>query len=474
MSDPSFSLTRRGLLAAGGASLVTPALARAAAAPDPWAIAAAIVARVKPPVFPDRDFPITRYGARGDGRTNDGAAIAAAIAACAAAGGGRVVVPAGIFLTGAIRLRSNVNLHLVDGANLRFSTNPADFPLVHTRWEGMELINYSPLVYAYRERNVAVTGKGMLDGQGGAAHWWSWKGKWGGTTDHGWREGMPNQIPARNRLLAMVEANVPLEKRVFGDGAYLRPAFIQPYGCENVLIEGVKLRGAPFWQVHPVLCRNLIVRGLDIFGHGPNNDGCDPESCRDVLIEDNSFDTGDDCIAIKAGRNAQGRQIPVPSENIVIRNCRMKEGHGGIVVGSEIAAGVRNVFGEKCRMDSPELWYALRFKNNAMRGGVLENFHFRDLDVGTVGRAAITCDFNYEEGPNGPHKPVLRDITIERLDVANCAMVLDAQGFANAPVERIAIRDSRFSGVTKPSIVKNVEGLALANVQVNGKPMTTL
>jgi polygalacturonase len=468
------AMNRRTLLAGASAVLATPVLAKAAPSRDPWAMAAAIVARIRAPVFPDRDFPIIRYGARGDGRTDDGRAIAAAIAACAAAGGGRVVVPAGTFLTGAIRLRSNVNLHLAEGSVLRFSTNPADYPLVHTRWEGMELINYSPLVYAYRERNVAVTGSGTLDGQSDSAHWWSWKGKWGGTIDHGWREGMPNQLAARNRLLAMVEANVPLARRVFGDGFYLRPAFIQPYGCENVLIEGVRLRGAPFWQVHPVLCRNVTVRGLDIYGHGPNNDGCDPESCRDVLIEDTSFDTGDDCIAIKAGRNGQGRAIRVPSENIVVRNCRMKEGHGGIVIGSEISAGVRNVFGEKCRMDSPELWYALRFKNNAMRGGVLENFHFRDIEVGTVGRAAITCDFNYEEGPNGPFKPVLRDVTVERLNVANCAMVLDAQGFPNAPVERLTISDSRFGGVSRPSIVKNVEGLKLENVRVNGRIVTAL
>jgi polygalacturonase len=463
------------MIATGGAALMAPSLARAARPPeDPWRLAAQIVARVKPPIFPRRDFPVTRFGARGDGRTHDGSAIAAAIAACAAAGGGRVVIPAGVFMTGAIRLRSNVDLHVSKGATLRFSTDTADYPLVHTRWEGMELINYSPLVYAYRERNIAITGEGTVDGQGSAAHWWSWKGPWQGTTDQGWRKGMPNQTPARTKLLAMVEAGVPLEQRVFGDGAYLRPAFVQPYDCENVLIEGIKLRGSPFWQVHPVLCRNVLVRGLDILGHGPNNDGCDPESCRDVVIENTRFDSGDDCIAIKAGRNAQGRQIPVPSENIVVRNCLMKEGHGGIVIGSEISAGVRNVFGEKCRMDSPDLWYALRFKNNAMRGGVLENFHFRDLDVGTVGKAAITCDFNYEEGTHGPYKPVLRDVTIERLNVAHCAMVLDAQGFANAPVERLTIRDSRFMGVTKPSIVNNVEGLTLAGVQVNGRAVQAL
>ena len=152
----------------------------------------------------------------------------------------------------------------------------------------------------------------------------------------------------------------------------------------------------------------------------------------------------------------------------------MKQGHAGIAIGSEISGGVRNVFGERNRMDSPDLWYALRFKNNAMRGGLLEQFHFRDIEVGTVGRAAITCDFNYEEGPHGPYKPILRDVSVERLNVANCTRVLDAQGLPGAPVERLIIRDSRFAGVTQPSIVKNVEGLVLDRVTVNGRPVSSI
>src|SRR5436305_9421425 len=208
---PQLPMTRRALLAGAGAGLALPALVRAApGSDDPWRLAAAIVARVRPPVFPGRDFPVTRYGARGDGRTRADAGIRAAIAACAAAGGGRVLVPAGDYPTGAIRLRSNVNLHLEEGARLRFSTDPRDYPLVHTRWEGMELINYSPLLYAYRERNVAITGKGMIDGQGDASHWWRWKGEWHGTIDHGWRPGQSDQRPARERLLAMVERGTPL------------------------------------------------------------------------------------------------------------------------------------------------------------------------------------------------------------------------------------------------------------------------
>ena len=467
-SHDFLSPSRRQLL--GGLALAGLAPRALAAPADPWDAARAIAARVRAPVFPPRAFDVVAHGAKGDGTTLNSAAFARAIAACVKAGGGRVHVPAGRYLTGAVRLESNVELHLDANATLLFSTDPADYPLVHTRWEGVELMNYSPLVYAYRAKNVAVTGKGMLDGQADAQHWWNWVQGWKGTVDNGWRAGMPSAHTDQQALWAFAESDVPVEKRIFGPGHFLRPPLVQFYACENVLLEGVRLRRSPFWQVHPVLCRNLIVRGVELVGHGPNNDGCDPESCRDVLIEDVLFDTGDDCIAIKSGRNGEGRKFATPTEDVLIRNCVMKEGHAGIAIGSEISGGVRRVFGEKCRMDSPDLWYALRFKNNAMRGGVLEDFWYRDIDVGQVGRAAITCDFNYGEGAKGPYKPILRNVNIERLRVANARMVIDAQGLPGAPVRGVTIRDSSFDGVTQPDIVKNVEGLRFENVRVNGAP----
>lgn len=471
LSAPS----RRDVLRFGGAGAALAAAMPAFAAPaDPWQHAAAIVRAVRRPRFPGRTFAITAYGAKGDGVTLNTDAIGRAIAECAAKGGGRVLVPEGVFLTGAVHLKSNVELHLAEGATLRFSTDTKDYPLVLTRWEGMELINYSPLIYAYGQKNIGITGSGTLDGQGSAQHWWSWKGEWHGTVDGGWRAGMPNQLPARKRLFEMAEAGVPVEKRVFGDGSYLRPSFIEPYACENVLIEGVKLRGAPFWQVHPVLCRNVIVRNLDILGHGPNNDGCDPESCAMVVIEGCTFDTGDDCIAIKSGRNADGRRIARPTEDVVIRECRMKEGHGGVTIGSEISGGVRQVFAENCTMDSADLYYALRFKNNAARGGLLEDFHFRDIAVGQVSKAAIGCDFNYEEGANGAFTPVLRGLTIERLHTSGASRVIDSQGLPNAPVTDVTLRDSSFDGVHDASIVRYTERLRLERVRVNGKEIQSL
>lgn len=468
-------LRRRDFLQATGAlALGHSILARTASASPPessaeaWQRAADIVRNVRAPQFPDRVFAITSYGAKPDGASLNTQAIADAIEACARSGGGRVVVPAGRFRTGAIHLLSNVNLHLDDRATLLFDTDPASYPLVFTRWEGIELMNYSPLIYARRQKNIAVTGRGTLDGQGSATNWWPWKGPWSGSTEYGWQEGMPDQRPARKKLFAMAEAGVPVEQRIFGDGGRLRPPFIQPYDCQNVLIEGVRLRNSPFWNIHPVLCRNVIVRGVDVHGLGPNNDGLDPESVDHLLIEDCDFDTGDDCIAVNSGRNADGRRLATPAQNIVIRNCRMQEGHGGLVVGSQISGGARHVFAENCRMDSPNLWYAIRFKNNALRGGLLENFYYRDLDVGRVARAAVTCDFNYEEGANGSFVPQLEAVVIERVRVKEAVRVLDSQGLPQAPVNDLTLRDCSFDGVTRPSVVRHTRSVNLDNVRVNG------
>jgi polygalacturonase len=440
-----------------------------APASDPWAEADRIVARIVVPVFPARDYPITDYGAVSGGTAKCTEAIAKAIAACAAAGGGRVMVPPGVWLTGPIHLKSNVNLHLAKGATLLFSRDPADYlPLVLTRWEGVECMNYSPLVYAFEAENVAVTGAGTLDGQASDEFWWPWKGK---ANFGGWKPGTPNQDAARKKLFAMGDAGTPVAERVFGEGSYLRPNFFEPYRCKNVLIEGVTLRNAPFWEVHPVLCHSVTVKGLTIDSAGPNTDGCDPECCTDVLIENCSFNTGDDCIAIKSGRNGDGRRVNVPSQNIVIRGCTMKDGHGGVTIGSEITGGVHNVFAENCRMDSPNLGNALRIKNNAMRGGNLSNFHFRRIVVGQVAHAVLTIDFNYEEAGNGAFHPVLNGVHVSSVVSAKSRYGIDVQGLANAEVNDITLDHCSFDHVADGNIVKFVRGLKFDRFTINGKPV---
>ncbi|MCX6622146.1 MAG: glycoside hydrolase family 28 protein [Acidobacteria bacterium] len=392
-------------------------------------------------------------------------AIAAAIAACHAAGGGAVRVPEGSFLTGAIHLRSNVNLHLDAGATLRFSTNPGHYlPLVFTRWESIECMNYSPLIYAFRQTNIAITGQGTLDGQAGPTAWWPWKGR----KEFGWTPGTPNQAPARAALEAAGEHDLPVPERVFGNGHYLRPSFVQPYGCSNVLVEGVTIRNSPMWEVNPVLCRNVIVRNVKIDSHGPNNDGCNPECSTDVLVEGCRFDTGDDCIAIKSGRNRDGRRVGAACENIIIRGCTMKDGHGGVTIGSEVSGNVRNVFVEDCRMDSPLLERALRIKSNSYRGGIVENVSFRNVTIGQVSQAILHVDFFYEEGEGGPYQPVVRNILVENVTCRQSRYALYLRGFKDAPIRDVHLKNCTFASVARPDVTDHVEGLRLDNVRING------
>ncbi|MEO6568587.1 MAG: glycoside hydrolase family 28 protein [Opitutaceae bacterium] len=428
-----------------------------ASEPTGWDAVPAILSRIKPHTFSARDFVITDHGAVAGG-ADCTAAIRAAIAACNTAGGGRVVVPAGVFHTGAIHLKSNVNLHVSEGATLMFSTDPAKYlPVVLTRWEGVECMSYSALIYAFEQENIAVTGKGTLDGGADLNTWWAWNDK---------RTSPQKQKPGRERLFDLGEKGVPVAERVLGDGSFLRPNFIQPYRCKNILIEGVTILRSPMWEVHPVLCTNVTVRGLTINSHGPNNDGVDPESCRDVLIENCYFDVGDDCIAIKSGRNNDGRRLATPSENLIIRGCTMKDGHGGVVLGSEISGGVRNVFVENCKMDSPNLDRALRFKNNAVRGGVLENVFMRNVEIGRVSEAVLTIDLLYEEGSRGAFKPIVRNVEIANVTSKNSPRVMFIAGFEGAIVDDIRFIDSKFEGIESTEHMSHAGSVSFRGVTI--------
>ncbi len=412
-----------------------------------WDQVPKILARISAPKIPDRDFDIVQFGAVADGKTDASPALTQAIAACAKAGGGRVVVPAGEFLTGPIHLRSNMALHLAaTNSVLKFSTDTKRYlPVVFTRFEGIECYNYSPLIYAFGQTNIALTGLGTIDGQAEESNWLAWKGRKGPAAG--------TQKAARARLDKMNNEGTPVSQRIFGEGDFLRPPFVEFNLCRNVLIEGIKIRRSPMWELHPLLCTNVIVRGVDINSHGANNDGCDPESCADVLIEKCIFDTGDDCIAIKSGRNADGRRVGVPSQNIIIRDCTMRDGHGGTTIGSEISGGVKNVFVENCEMSSPDLTCALRLKSNAMRGGVLENIFMRNVNVGVVHDSVLQIDFLYEEGAKGEQKPIARNVVMENIKVAQTPRVLNVRGFPAAIITDVRIYNSVFKQVKKPDQV---------------------
>jgi polygalacturonase len=471
----------RELLAAGAALALAPRIAWAQSAPpplvvdpkNPWASLPDLLARITPPRIPRRDFVITKYGG----------SISRAIDSAHKAGGGRVVVPAGDYETGPIHLKSRVELHVAAGATLRFTRDTSKYPLVLTRWEGVELMNYSPLVYAFECEDIAVTGEGTLDGQADEEHWWPWKGVTTGkrtdvtTNNEGpfdSAQGRPApQLADRNQLLQQAEEGVPVAQRVYGPGHFLRPSFIEPYRCKNVLIEGVTIRNAPFWVTHPTLCTNVTVRGIKVDSHGPNNDGCDPESCRDVLIEECLFDTGDDCIALKSGRNADGRRLRTPVENVVVRNCVMKDGHGGITVGSEISGGARNVFAEKCRLDSENLERALRFKTNTLRGGVIENVFVRDIEIGVVNLAPIEIDLRYEPRDQGPFIPEVRNILVERMTSKKSKHALYIVGLEQAPIRNVVVRDSAFRGVAQGHVIEGMVELTLDRVITEAAPKET-
>lgn len=430
---------------------------------DPWDEVGEIRAQINVPEFPDKDFLITDYGAVGDGETKTTEAFKKAIQECSESGGGRVVVPHGTFLTGAIHLKSNVNLHLMDSARILFSRDTADYlPLVFSRWEGMELMNYSPFIYAYEQENIAITGNGILDGNANNEYWWPWCG----APRFGWIEGTPKQTKDRDLLHEFNHQQIDPESRIFGPGHYLRPQFVQTYKCKNVLISDVKLINSPMWNIHPVLCENVTIENVKVISLGPNNDGCNPESCKNVLIKNCYFDTGDDCIAIKSGRDEDGRRINKPSENLIIEGCHMKEGHGGVVIGSEISGGARNIFAQNLTMDSPNLDRVLRIKTSSSRGGVIENIYMKDVKVGTYKEAAVKCNMFYEAA--GEHMPVIRNIIVENMVVENGGKYgVLVRAYEESPVENLQLINCTINNVEIPVEVDHVKDLEFTNVTIN-------
>ena len=439
---------------------------------EAFAQAEAIVNAIKQPVFPDSTFLITDFGAvEGDSTALYHESINNAILACHNAGGGKVVVPQGTFYTGPITLLSHVNLHIEEGATLKFSTNPTDyFPAVLSRWEGIDCYNAHPLIYAYQAENIALTGEGTLDGQGSKTDWWYMKG--GRHTI----EGMPDQITSggRARLFGAAENGIPVEERIMTPADALRPPFVSFMNCTSALIEGVYITNSPFWVIHPIFCQDLIVRGVRINSHGPNNDGCDPESCKNVLIENCVFDTGDDCIAIKSGRNNDGRKWNIPSENIIVRRCQMKDGHGGVVVGSEISGGYRNLYVEDCEMDSPNLDRVVRIKTNACRGGVIENLFVRNVRVNECNEAVMRINLLYEpnEDCNAAFPPVVRNVYLSNVTSQKSKYGIIIDGFENkANVYNIHVTDCEFNNVSKGNtrISGMTENICLDNLKINGE-----
>ena len=442
---------------------------------------------IRTPQFADKVYLITKYGAKATtekgGQAADVAAlnqkaIQKAIDRCSKKGGGRVVVPAGCtFLTAAIELKSGVNLEVQEGAVLQFVFQPELYPIVETSWEGLECFNLSPCVYAFRAHDIAITGTGTIDGGGSNDTWWPWCG----SPRFGWKEGTVSQkLEARPRLLKNGEDGIPMyneqgqrsPERVFGPKDGLRPQLVSFNKCERILLEDVTLLRSPFWVIHPLHSTDITVRRVKMINDGPNGDGCDPECCDRVLIEDCFFNTGDDCIAIKSGRNRDGRERNMPSKNIIIRRCEMKNGHGGVVVGSEISGGCQNVFAHDCVMDSPELERVLRIKTNSCRGGIIENINMRNITVGQCKEAVLKINLDYEHNEiccRG-FNPTVRNIYMENVTSQKSkygVLVIALDTVCN--VYDVTVRNCRFNGVQQGNkITGQTRNISYDNYLCNG------
>jgi polygalacturonase len=409
---------------------------------------------VREPVFPERLFDIRDYGAVPDGTTLNTEAFRRAVEDCHALGGGTVRVPEGDWLTGPIHLRSHVCLHLARGARVRFSTRYEDYlPVVFTRWEGVECYNYSPLIYAIDCENIAVTGEGTFDGQG--EDWWHWK---------------QLQHPAAKELYHAQFNGVPVEKRVFGtEKAALRPQFLQTIRCRNVCFEGVTFVNGPMWTMHPVYCVDVIVRGVTVKTSGPNGDGLNPDSCRNVLVEGCSFDTSDDCIAINAGMNEDGWRVGIPCERIHIRNCTMSEGHGAISIGSGMSGGVRDLYAHDCTVTGGD--QGIRLKSMRGRGGVIERVYFENFDLSGLRMEAILLNMFYgassaESTSQTP--PAFHDIHIRNITCKSAGAAIVLRGLPEQPVQRVFLEGLDLTS-DRGIFCHEVEDLSLKDVTLRAQ-----
>lgn len=403
------------------------------------------------PVIPDRTVSILDFGASESKPITD--SVSRAINELSAQGGGHVVIPKGNWTSGAIRLESNIDLHFDDGAYLSFSTDPKDYPIVFTVYEGIRCYNYSPLIYAKDVENVSITGNGQLEG--GGEEWWKWA----------------KNLRGRDILY---NSGLPLEKRVFGTPELaLRPMFIQIISAKNLLIEGITLRNSPCWTVHPIYCEDVIVRGVTIENPtvSPNTDGINIESSNRALVENCTVvTTGDDMFCLKAGRNEDAWEVAIPCENVVIRNCRSlgESKSGGIVFGSEMSADIRNVLAENCEFANNVNCARLKAKDG--RGGVVENVDIKNLHLGR-GMRGINLSFRYSceatDAPKEPmkHMPTFRNVYFEDITCDDVDIGISIDNVPGGVMDNIHFKNININATTCLT-ADSVSGLFFDNVNL--------
>lgn len=415
-----------------------------------------IVKRIQLPTIPSFKIVVTKLGAKGDSISNAKPAFDKAMALCKKKNGGTIIVPKGVYtLNGPIHFVSNVKLHLEDGAKIRFGSNTKDYPLVLTSWEGTMLYNYSPMIYGNNVENIAITGNGIIDGEAKNT-WIKWK-----------------PLEGKDKLLSreMNHKNTPIKERIFGEGHYLRPQLIQFLNSKNILVENVQIEDSPFWCIHLLKSKSITIRGVKYNAHNNNNDGIDPEYSSDILIENVLFDNADDNVAIKAGRDDEGRSnSDTPSENIVIRNCEFKGLHA-IVIGSEMSAGVRNVFVENSKFRG-YLKRGIFIKTNSDRGGYVKDIYFNNLAFGKV-EDCLYITANYHGEGSGLFPSKVSDISfsnISCIEATNTGIVIE--GFPDKKVANIKLDNINIQSAKNGTTVTNSENVTINEVVIGVKATT--
>jgi polygalacturonase len=404
-------------------------------------------------------YDVRNFGAVGDGAKLCTEAIRSAIASAEAKGGGAIYFPAGTFLTGPIRLESHITLFLDAGSILKFSTNFDDYlPMVPSRWEGIEVTNFSPLIYAQNAEDIAIRGRGTLDGQGRA--WWNYLPV-ARTHKTENRDKWQQEFTRLNPHPLVAPSYKTLEL------GFMRPPFIQPYNCTNVLIEGVTIINSPFWTVTPLYCENVNIDNVIIHNPvSPNTDGIDPDSCRKVHISNCDISVGDDCITIKSGRDADGRRVGKPAEDYVISNCTMANGHGGVTIGSEASAGVKNITVANCVFNGTDR--GIRIKSTRGRGGVIEDVRISNIVMRNIKQEAIIITAFYEKSqpePVSERTPYFHDIRISGI-TGDAKIAGEFTGLTEKPLQGISLTDVKLDSVTGITIT-DAQNIGLHNVTIN-------
>lgn len=392
------------------------------------------------PHFPARDFSIADYA--GD--------VYAAMAACAAAGGGRVVVPAGTWLSkGPVHFKSNCLLWLDEKAELRFTDDPQDYlPAVHTTWEGSECMNYSPLIYAYGCENVGIAGKGLIHPirKGWAK----------------WDKRPPAHMQMTANLYHWMSTNAVVSARdVTKDEGNFRPHLIQFNRTKNILLRDFRIKDAPFWTQHLYLCKSVLMEGVDSYAHGHNNDGVDIEMTQDVIIRNCRFDQGDDGIVLKSGRNQDAWRLNTPTKNVVVRDCTLVEGHGLLVLGSEMAGGVENVYMHDCRAIGKNVLRMMFLKTNERRGGFLRNVWMERCTAENIryGALEIATDVLYQWAKLPTYEVRLTEIdNINMVDctIQNAERLYRLAGDQRRPIGAVTLKNVRVANAAKEPFAENV------------------